>query len=97
MERAAVTRRVVVPDHVLWIGTGDDLVMLHGWRDEHRHLNATARWVVEIVAAGATTDEVVDVLCAVTDGTPEEVRAGVDAIVDELVAAGFLAVADDHP
>jgi hypothetical protein len=79
-----------IPSHVYVKAVGDEAVLLDTRSDAFFGLNPSAAVVWDALATGLTSTDALDALVARFAVAPETARADVDALIDQLVAHGFL-------
>ncbi len=79
-----------VPAHVHHRAVHDEVVIMDGRSDVYLGLNPSAAVIWNILAAGQSADAAVEAVLIRFDVTPEEARADVAALVQDLVARGML-------
>jgi hypothetical protein len=71
---------------------GDEIVLVHLKTNRIFSLNATGARFWELLAEGGTRQEIETALLTDYDGSPEEVSAEIDSLVQRLHAEGLVRV-----
>jgi hypothetical protein len=77
-------------ENVVFRTVGDELVLLDYERGQYYGLDPIGARVWELLASGASTDEVVNTLTAEYETTRDQLAADVARLVDELLASGLV-------
>ena len=85
-----LTLRVRVPRHVLMRQVGDELVLLNLERESYFGLNPVGARLMQLAAAEATMEEIVERMLAEFEVGRERLEADVRTVAAALLAAGLL-------
>ncbi len=89
------SRKVKVPSTVLMQAVGDEAVLLNLANEQYYGLDEVGTRFWQVLTTSADTDTAVSRLIEEFDVAPNVLAADLDRFVDELVASGLLATADD--
>ena len=78
------------PADVLIRDLGEELVLLNTQSERYHSLNDVGRRCYELLCAGQSIDSAVATISGEFDASEQVVRADVESLVPELVAAGLL-------
>lgn len=89
------SRKVKVPATVLMQAVGEEAVLLNLESEQYFGLDEVGARFWQVLTTTTDTDAAVSQLIEEFDVAPNVLAADLDRFVDELVASGLLATADD--